>query len=149
MSQTPWVLIFMAFIAGMVLPVQFSINAQLRHAIGSPVTASAISFLVGTLALALLMALTKQPAMWKNAFSEPAWIWIGGLIGAFYVFATIILIPHLGAGTTVAWILTGQVIASLVIDHFGLFDVSTHAISAERLLGALLIIVGVFLVQKL
>lgn len=148
MSQTSWHLLLMAFLAGMVLPVQFAVNTQLRNAIGSPFTASAISFLVGTLALSLLVILMKQPIMWKQALSSPAWIWIGGLIGAFYVFATVILMPKLGAGTTVAWILAGQVIASIIIDHFGLFYVTTHAISFERIIGALLIIIGVILVQK-
>jgi transporter family-2 protein len=148
MSPSAWHLILIALFAGMVLPVQFSINAQLRHAVGSPVTASAISFLVGTLALALVTAMTKQPVQLSNALASPAWIWLGGLLGAFYVFATIILIPHLGAGSTVALILSGQIMASLIIDHFGLLHVPVHPVNLVRLLGALLIIAGVFLVQK-
>jgi transporter family-2 protein len=148
MSQTSWLLILIALIAGIALPVQFSINAQLRDTIGSPLAASTISFLVGTIALSFLTVFSNQPILLKNALAGPAWIWIGGLLGAFYVFATIILIPHLGAGTTVALVLTGQVIASLIIDHFGFLHVPVHTIGVERLLGALLIIIGVFLVQK-
>lgn len=148
MSQTSWFLLLLAFLAGMMLPVQFAVNTQLKNAIGSPITASAISFIVGALSLSLLVIFMKQPIMWKQALSYPVWIWIGGLIGAFYVFATVILMPKLGAGTTVAWILAGQIISSIIIDHFGLFHVSTHAISLERIIGALLIILGVILVQK-
>ena len=75
-------------------------------------------------------------------------MWAGGLLGSFYVFASVILTPRLGAATTVALILTGQVLASIVIDHFGLFRVASQEATPLRLLGALLIVAGVFLVQR-
>ncbi|WP_124728093.1 DMT family transporter [Staphylospora marina] len=143
-----WLLILFALIAGIVLPFQFSVNAQLRNAVGSPLSASAISFLTGTMVLVLAVVLTRQPVRLTPALQAPSWIWTGGLLGAFYVFATVILIPKLGAGTTVALVLTGQVIASLFIDHFGLLQVPVHSLTPGRLVGALLIIAGVILVQK-
>jgi transporter family-2 protein len=75
-------------------------------------------------------------------------MWLGGLLGAFFVCASIVLIPLLGAATTIGLFLAGQVIASITIDHFGLLGVPVQSASIPRLLGALLIIVGVAVVQK-
>jgi len=80
--------------------------------------------------------------------NAPWWVWTGGLLGAFYVFASVILTPRLGAATTVALILTGQVLASIAIDHFGLFRVAAQGATPLRLLGAILTVAGVFFVQK-
>ncbi|QGQ44063.1 DMT family transporter [Metabacillus sediminilitoris] len=143
-----YLFILFAFIAGIVLPVQASINAQLKNYVGTPLIASAISFLVGLLALLIGTLIHGTWNLGKNLTSAPWWIWTGGLLGAFYVLATIILIPRLGAATTVACVLAGQVVVSIIIDHFGLLQVTINQISIPRLIGAVLIIVGVILVQK-
>jgi transporter family-2 protein len=75
-------------------------------------------------------------------------MWLGGLLGAFFVCASIVLTPRLGTATTVGLFLAGQVIASIIIDHFGLFGITVQPASLPRLLGALLIIVGVAVVQR-
>lgn len=143
-----YLFILFAFIAGIVLPVQASINAQLKNYVGTPLIASTISFLVGLLALLIGTLIHGTWNLGKNLTSAPWWIWTGGLLGAFYVLATIVLIPRLGAATTVACVLAGQVVVSIIIDHFGLFQVTINQISIPRLIGAVLIIVGVILVQK-
>jgi len=56
--------------------------------------------------------------------------------------------PRIGASATVGYILVGQVVMSIVIDHFGLIGAHTHTLSLPRLLGALFVIGGVILVQK-
>lgn len=143
-----YLFILFAFIAGIVLPVQASINAQLKNYVGTPLLASTISFLVGLLALLIGTLIHGTWNLGKNLTSAPWWIWTGGLLGAFYVLATIVLIPRLGAATTVACVLAGQIVVSIIIDHFGLLQVTINQISIPRLIGAVLIIVGVILVQK-
>jgi transporter family-2 protein len=75
-------------------------------------------------------------------------MWLGGPLGTVFVCASIVLTPRLGAATTVGLLLTGQVIASITIDHFGLFGVPVQPASIPRLLGAVLIIIGVAVVQR-
>jgi transporter family-2 protein len=72
----------------------------------------------------------------------------GRAAGAFYVFDSVILTPRIGAAPTVAPILTGQVLASIAIDHFGLFGVAAQEATPLRLLGAALIVAGGFFVQR-
>lgn len=142
------VLILFALIAGMALPTQFSINAQLRSLVGSPIVASMISFIVGSIALLIVSFFNQGIKMNKTWLEAPWWIWTGGLLGAFYVVATIILIPRIGAASTVAFILTGQIIASVLIDHFGLLGVHVQPVNLYKLIGVSLIIIGVIFVQK-
>jgi transporter family-2 protein len=144
-----WVLfLIFAFLAGLVLPIQFSINAQLRTVVGSPLVAATISFIVGAITLFTVSLFKAGFSLNKGIASAPWWVWTGGVLGAFYVLATIILIPRIGAGTTVALVLAGQIVASVLIVHFGLINVPIHLLSMPRILGAILVIIGVVLIQK-
>jgi len=75
------------------------------------------------------------------------WIWTGGIIGAIFVVSTIILAPRLGAAAMVAWIVAGQMIASLVLDHFGLIGYPIHPIGGVRVLGIGMLLGGVILIR--
>jgi transporter family-2 protein len=144
-----WVLfLIFAFLAGLALPIQFSINAQLRTVVGSPLVFATISFIVGAITLFTVSLFKAGFSLNKGIASAPWWVWTGGVLGAFYVLATIILIPRIGAGTTVALVLAGQIVASVLIDHFGLINVPIHLLSMPRILGAILVIIGVVLIQK-
>ena len=138
----------LAFFAGMALPTQFAINSQLRNIVGGPVLAAGISFLVGTVVL-LLAAVAARRAMPDVGpiLGAPWWMYTGGLLGAGFVLASVILTPRLGAATTIGFFLAGQVVASTVIDHFGLFRVAVQEVSLPRILGVVLILAGVALVQ--
>ncbi|MED4067531.1 DMT family transporter [Priestia megaterium] len=141
-------LIIFAILAGMALPTQFSVNAQLRSVVHSPIIASTISFIVGAIVLLIISLFGKGMSVNKEWFAAPWWVWTGGLLGAFYVVASIVLIPRLGATATVAYILAGQMVASTLIDHFGLIGLHVHSLSIPRAIGIVLIIVGVIIIQK-
>jgi transporter family-2 protein len=143
-----WLLLPFAVAAGVALPVQFSINAQLRAAVGGPVIAAMVSFVVGAIVLAVASAASRSalPSASRVTHS-PWWVWTGGALGAFYVLATIVLIPRIGAGATTGLILAGQVVAALVLDHYGLLHVPVHRIGAGRAIGAVLVIAGVALIR--
>ncbi len=145
-----WVLLVpVALVAGMAVPTQFAINTQLRQVVGGTVVAAALSFLVGTVILfAAAMVVSRSVPELGSMMSAPPWMYLGGLLGAYYVCASIVLTPRLGVATTIGLILAGQVIASMVIDNFGLFGTPVQAASIPRILGALLIIVGVAIVQR-
>ena len=144
-----WLLLPFGFLAGSALAVQFSVNAQLRTFVGGPVVAAAISFLIGTLALVVASLVFRQSWSLATAVaSAPWWVWAGGMLGAFYVLATVILIPRIGAATTVGMILAGQVVAAVLIDHFGWLRVPMHELTFPRVAGAALVVVGVALVQR-
>ncbi|TKI80401.1 DMT family transporter, partial [Bacillus cereus] len=82
---------------------QFSVNAQLRTIVGSPIIASFISFTVGALVLFIVSLFGNRIQVKKEWFEAPWWMWTGGLLGAFYVLATTILMPRIGSAATVGY----------------------------------------------
>jgi transporter family-2 protein len=79
--------------------------------------------------------------------SAPWWAWIGGALGAFYIVMSIYLIPRIGAAALLSAVVLGQVVFSLLADHFGFFGVNQHPVTVPRLAGVVLVIVGVALVR--
>ena len=143
------IFLLLAILAGAALPVQFAVNSELRGAVGGPVTAAAISFLVGTFALAAAVLLSRQEVPALSGVSQaPWWAWTGGVLGAFLVAASIILTPRLGAATTVTFIVAGQILASIILDHFGLLNLPVHPVTLQRLGGAALVVAGVIVVLR-
>ncbi len=145
-----WVLVVLALIAGVAVPVQFAANARMGGAAGGPVTA-AISFFVGTAALLLavagiLLAGYGESPMVPGATEVPWWAWAGGFLGAFYVTMSIILTPRLGASVTIGFIIGGQMIASIILDHFGLLNLPTSPATLPKLGGAVLVVVGAVII---
>ena len=143
-----WLYLLFAFAGGVVLPLQAGINAQLGHWLGSPVRAAFVSFLVGTIVLLVAAAFVFKPLpSWAKLGNAPWWVWIGGILGAFYVAASIVTAPKLGAAQLVALVVAGQALASLVVDQFGWVGFETKQISLGRALGMGLVFAGVALVR--
>lgn len=142
-------LVLFALGLGVLLPVQAGINAQLRTALGEPIAAALVSFLVGTAALALGAVITRAPVPVATGWAaSPWWYWMGGLIGAVYVAGAIVLAPRLGAATLIAAVVAGQMLASLVLDHYGWVGFPVQPVTPLRAMGAALIVGGVLLVQR-
>jgi transporter family-2 protein len=143
------VFLLLALLAGALLPVQAGVNLQLRIVLGHPLTATLVSFIVGSVGLAALVGVLRLPVPIGTAWARSeGWLWTGGLLGADNIVATIVVAPRLGAATLVAALVAGQMVASLALDHFGWVGFTVHPIDPWRLLGAALIVGGVVLVQR-
>jgi bacterial/archaeal transporter family-2 protein len=139
----------MALVAGAFMPTQAGINAQLRTYLASPFAAALVSFIVGSAALLVLCVLAR--VQWPGAKAigaVPWWLWTGGFMGAFIVASSIVLAPRIGATSMLALMVGGQMVASLLYDHFGVLGFPVHEVSMPRLAGALLVVAGVFLVNR-
>jgi bacterial/archaeal transporter family-2 protein len=141
--------LLLALLAGALLPTQAGVNLQLRVMLGHPLAATLVSFVVGTLALAAVVTGLRVPLPLGAAWSRSEWWhWLGGLLGAIYILATIVVAPRLGAATLVAALVAGQMLASLALDHFGWVGFAVHPVNPWRLAGAALIVGGVVLVRR-
>jgi transporter family-2 protein len=141
-------LIASALALGVVIPIQPLLNAELRRAASSGFLAAGINFGVGLAALLICWAIFRPsvPSAAQIA-SAPWWAWTGGLLGGAFVVVTMLLAPRLGVVLMLGLILVSQMIASLVIDHFGWWNTPVRPATAPRILGVMLIIAGVVLVQ--
>ncbi len=141
--------VILALIAGACAPTQAGINSQLGSIAGDPSIAAMISFMVGAIGLTTYVVVTGVPWPSIRIFGEvPWWMWTGGLLGAFLVFVSIVLAPKLGATATLGLIVAGQMIVSVVLDHFGLIGYEEHPTNIWRILGVILLLVGVVLIKK-
>jgi transporter family-2 protein len=138
----------LAILTGVALPVQAGVNTQLRGALGHPALAATISFFVGTVALAAYVVAARLSIPAGAVSRTLWWHWSGGLIGAFFIACAIILAPRLGAATLVGAVVAGQMLASLVLDHYGLVGYPQHPMNLWRLAGVALVLGGVFLIQR-
>jgi transporter family-2 protein len=77
----------------------------------------------------------------------PLWMWAGGAFGVCFISLALMLLPKLGASGFIALALAGQVVASLVLDHFGWFGLMERHMTLPRAFGAVLLVAGVVLIQ--
>lgn len=148
-SEMHWTYVVIGLLSGVVLPLQAAVNAQLRQVLASAVLAALVSFLVGTVALLGYAAMTRTVLTdWRAAALAPWWAWLGGLLGAIYVVTAILVTPRLGAAALVAVTVTGQLVAALVMDHFGWLGLPLQPLSSARIVGAVLLMAGVFLMTR-
>jgi transporter family-2 protein len=141
-------LVMLALAAGACLPTQAGINGQLNLWTRSPIMTAAVSFGVGTLALLAYGFLLELPVPDRAGLSKlPWWVWTGGCLGAFFVASTIVLAPRLGAAAMVALIVAGQMLASIILDHFGWLGYPVQPVTLVKLSGAGLIVAGAVMIR--
>lgn len=139
----------LALAAGVSVVVQQVLNANLRGALNSAVWSGFMSYFIGVLCMvALAIALREPIPSAAVAARIPWWAWSGGLFGAIFIGLAIILVPQLGAATFLALLVTGQMLASVALDHFGLFGLVQRSVDLPRLIGVLLLIAGVVLIRR-
>jgi transporter family-2 protein len=139
--------IALAFVAGCLIPLQGAFNARLGGAAGSLLHASLISFAVGTVAIAAYVLATRQPVSWSGFLEAPWYAWLGGLCGAFSLTVIILTYPRLGPGLAFGLVVAGQLLASVLLEHFNVLVAEPHPISILRVVGLALVLGGVVLIR--
>jgi bacterial/archaeal transporter family-2 protein len=141
-------LLIIAVAVGAAVPLQSAINAQMAVAQGHPLYGALANTLIASATLAsIVLALRLPPPDLRSAVAGPWWLWLGGLIGAAFVFGALFVAPRVGAAGFAAATIFGSAVASLAIDHFGWFGFAARSLDATRLAGAACLLVGVALLQ--
>jgi transporter family-2 protein len=134
--------------AGCLVGLQAPINSRLGKSVGTP-EAATFSFLVGTVALVLILLIARGGiGGLAHIGRAPWWALVGGLLGAVYVSVALVAVRTLGASGLTAVVIGGQLAISVVIDRFGLLGVAKQAVGVQRILGLVLLAVGVALVVR-
>jgi transporter family-2 protein len=133
--------------AGALIAMQAPINSTLGKSTGS-LAAALISFGVGTIALAAIVVIAGQGGGISHVTDVSPVYLIGGLLGAVYVTCALIAVKSVGAGGVAAGTITGQLIASVVIDRMGAFGLEQTPLSISRVAGVALLLVGTVLVVR-
>ena len=136
----------LAFAIGIAMTIQTAINTQLREYLYSPLQAALFSFFIGTIALAILVFFqqTEKPNL-SDFLQIPWYLWCGGLLGVYAISMSIYTAPQLGFLTLSALIIFGQIMMSMIVDHFGVLGVEKTPINWQRFMGGVVIFIGVLL----
>jgi bacterial/archaeal transporter family-2 protein len=132
----------LSLLAGGLLAVQAGANTQLSKATGNPFAATTIQVVIAGTLLLIVAAATGSIVAFGNLPAVPWWHAIGGIATAIYVASTILLFPRLGAVVTVGLFITGQMLASLGLDTFGVLGVPQQAPEIAAILGTIAVLVG-------
>jgi transporter family-2 protein len=144
-----YLLFILPALAGVTITTQAGVNSQLRVAVSNPWIAAFISFLVGTVVLGLYIVATRQPIpSVAQLRSIELYKYTGGLLGAFFVTVIILTVQKIGSANVFALVIAGQLFMALLYDRLGLFGFPQNNISWVKVLGAVLLIVGAYLINK-
>lgn len=144
-----YVYIILAFLTGIAISVQAGVNANLRQSLTNPVLAAAISFGTGFFSLLIMLLASGASIPPLETMRQVSWWkWTGGIIGAVYVTTVIVSVPKIGTANLVSLSVAGQLLAAVVLDHYGLMGFALHPANGWRLLGMALIVGGVLLVVR-
>lgn len=136
--------------AGACIAIQASANGKLRVNLGEPWFPAFFS-ICGTFvtAVAAMLLLRPDPPATEAVRNTQWWNWVGGPLGAAIVLAGAALAPRLGAAAFIAFVVGGQLLCSVVLDHFALMGLPEQPVTWGRLLGAGLVVAGMLCIKYL
>lgn len=139
----------LAILAGVAVAFQTGVNSQLRTDTNNPVLTALISFVVGTVALIVMyFVFFRQSPAFPADYTFSWWKFTGGLLGVVYVTGVVIAAPRIGAANALAFIVGGQFVAAIIIDHYGWMRLPVTPITFYRIAGIVLLLSGIYLIQK-
>jgi len=138
----------LALAAGASLALQYTIMlAVMDRGIG-PVSALLINSLVGLVLLVGIEAARYGPSFALDLLPRARlWFLLPGLLGTFFVFASLYGYRHQGAATTIVLVVAGQLVTGLALDGMGLTG-AARPIAAPTLIGTALLLLGTALVVR-
>jgi bacterial/archaeal transporter family-2 protein len=141
-----WWIVLVGLAGGVAVGVQ----PVIVGAMGQRVGGTAGSFIVhmsGMLASGLLLGLRGGEQI-RNWAGLPWYMLGSGVFGLILSLTINVTLPRLGSAMMIALVVTGQLLAGMVIDHFGWLGVAVHPITPLRVLGLAALLVGGYCVSR-
>jgi transporter family-2 protein len=134
-------------LTGGLIAMQPAVNSGLGKATGN-IAAALVSFAIGTLLLAAIVALAGQGGGLEEVTTVPWYLLLGGVLGAAYVFSALVTVSSIGAGGVAAATITGQLTFSVFLDKAGFLGLEETPVTLDRVLGIALLLAGTFLIVR-
>ena len=144
-----YLFLFCGAMAGACISIQAAANSSLRTHLADARWATFFS-ITGTILTAVIVMLLIRPSLPNSTTmrSAPWWNWIGGPLGALIVLSGAALTTRLGAAAFIAAVVGGQLLSSIMLDHFGWMNLAHRPLTLSRGIGAILVFLGVLLVTR-
>lgn len=142
-------LVVLAVIVGSLMPVQAALNGELSKFASNTYLAAFVSFATGAVTLGLILIARGTPLSdYKKLTTVSPHLFLGGVLGSLFVVSSVYFVPRIGATMMIAAFVTGQLLMSVTLDHFGLFGLREIPLTWQRSLGVLMLFAGLFLVIR-
>ncbi|PAK39979.1 DMT family transporter [Peribacillus simplex] len=135
----------LALFAGAALSFEGAIYGELGKSIGK-LEASFYNFLVGSIILGLLWLFFGKGKI-SHVVEAPKWTLLGGVLGVIYLTAIVISVPFVGVGITMVAVIIGQLIMSMIIEHYGWLGSKKARINKEKIFAVISMIIALILVN--
>ena len=138
-----------AFTGGVLLAAQGILNSHLGVLLKNPLLASVTAFLSSTIfAFLFVIVSAKNPPSMVLIKNVPFYLWFtGGLLSVVGITLYYYTIPKLGISTMISIGLSGQIIFSLIVGHFGLMGMPVEPITLKRIIGVISMITGILVIN--
>jgi len=148
-AHTNWLLIPLAICIGAVLPIQGALLSKLGPLLNHPIQATLVSYIGGAVACVLILAVSRSAYPSPGELVAIDWrLYTAGFLGAIFVSGMLYLMPVVGVANMLAAAIVGQLVASILIDHFGLLGGLRISISPSRIFGVLSLFIGLYFIQR-
>ena len=134
--------IALAIAMGLIMSIYLPMNSSVAKHLGSAITANAIFFFFALFTAILLFLISGQFTTIPHLKEVPSILYITGVISAFVVLGSTILIPHIGARKFFILLIAGQVLMAIVVSHFGLLESPKDPINTRKMIGAIMVLAG-------
>jgi bacterial/archaeal transporter family-2 protein len=138
----------LAILIGSLMPVQAGLNAELTRFLKHPFLGAFVSLSVGAILVSIFVMFNGGFGEMKRLTQAPVHLYLGGILGAIFVGSSLFFIPKMGATAMIAAFVTGQLLGSVIIDHYGLLGLTPNPVTLTRILGVILLFAGLFLVIR-
>jgi transporter family-2 protein len=136
------------FAAGVGIPLLAALNANLGQRIGSPVAAGVVLFAVAFLAALAVLLVSGGAGALARVPGQPPVLLLAGCLVAFYILSITFVAPRFGLANAILFVLLGQLVSAAVIDATGLMGLAAREVTPMRVLGLVVMAVGVVLSQR-
>ena len=140
-------LIALSLLMGAIISIYLPMITQTARILGSGPMAN-VPFFAVALISSIIIAIASGSRMeqFRSIGTLPLWLLTAGVMSAGMIIGSSFLIPRIGIGAFFVLLVSGQVLAGLVFGYFGLFGVPASDLTIGKVLGAVLVIGGVYLV---
>jgi transporter family-2 protein len=140
--------VILAIVIGALMPIQAGLNAELTRQLKNPFIGAFVSLTIGAIAVSIFVMFSGGMSSLKRLNEIPPHLFLGGILGAIFVGSSLFFIPRMGATAMMGAFITGQLLGSVIIDHYGLMGLNVSPVSTMKIIGVILLLTGLFLVIK-
>ena len=116
LAHAPLWMLILPFAAGVGIAWQQAANGRLAQRVESPAIATTVSFIAGTVVLAVAAVISLLVSGATNALPADPWMYLGGLLGVIYIFLAAALVARTGVLLLGLGSVLGQLVTAVIID---------------------------------